>query len=128
MRTTAVALARNSNADLAAIGRRLDTALIAYDEAVDYLVSHYKSDIRAAFAGSVPYLKLAGIVHGGWQMARAALAAEPKAAAGVDRDFMLSKIVTARFFADHMLSCAPGLRASIVEGSRGVLGLPIEQF
>ena len=128
MRTTAGALAQRDNVDLVAIGRQLEAAVTAYNDVVSYLVNQYKSDIRAASAGSVPYLKLAGIVHGGWQMARAALAAEQKAAAGFDRDFMASKIVTARFFADHMLSGAAGLRTSIVEGSRGVLALPVDQF
>ncbi len=128
MRTTAGALAQRDNADLVVIGRQLEAAVTAYNDVVSYLVNQYKSDIRAASAGSVPYLKLAGIVHGGWQMARAALGAEQKAAAGFDRDFMASKIVTARFFADHMLSGAAGLRTSIVEGSRGVLALPVDQF
>jgi butyryl-CoA dehydrogenase len=39
---------------------------------VDFVVANVKSDIKSVFAGSVPYLKLAGMVLGGWQMARAA--------------------------------------------------------
>jgi hypothetical protein len=81
------------------------------------------------YAGSVTYLKLAGIVLGGWQMARAALAAHRKLAAGEgDASFLRAKIVTARFFADHVLAGAPGLRTTIVEGAPGVLGLDVEQF
>ncbi len=74
MRAT-VAEANAGDSDLQAIGSRLATAVDAYESVVDYIVDEYKSDIRSVFAGSVPYLKLAGIVHGGWQMARAALAA-----------------------------------------------------
>jgi hypothetical protein len=81
------------------------------------------------FAGSVTYLKLAGIVLGGWQMARAALAARRKLDAGDgDAAFYRAKIATARFFADHVLSQADGLRHAIVDGSAGVLGLDVEQF
>jgi hypothetical protein len=38
--------------------------------------------VRAASAGAVPFLKLLGIVAGGWQMARAALIAQAKIDAG----------------------------------------------
>jgi hypothetical protein len=77
----------------------------------------------------VPYLELAGIVHGGWQLARAALAANAGLAAGsADADFLRAKIATARFFADHVMTSATGLRDSIVDGAPGVLAIPAEQF
>jgi pyocin large subunit-like protein len=77
----------------------------------------------------VLYLKLAGIVLGGWQMARAALIAQKKLDAGEgDAAFYRAKIATARFFADHILSQADGLRHAIVVGSAGVLALEAEQF
>jgi alkylation response protein AidB-like acyl-CoA dehydrogenase len=129
IRTTAAETSASANADLAAIGRRLAVAADAYADVVDYVVSRMKSDIRGVFAGSVPYLKLAGIVHGGWQLARAAVAAvRSLEQGGEDRDFLAAKIATARFFSDHMLSSVAGLRDSIVDGSAGVLGLPAEQF
>jgi hypothetical protein len=81
------------------------------------------------FAGSVTYLKLAGIVLGGWQMARAALVAQQKLDAGEgDAAFYRAKIATARFFADHFLSQAGGLRHAIVEGGASVLALEVDQF
>jgi hypothetical protein len=80
------------------------------------------------FAGSVPYLKLAGIVHGGWQMGRAALAANRLIAEHRDIAFAQAKIATARFFADHMLVSVPSLAASTVAGSTGTLALAEEQF
>jgi alkylation response protein AidB-like acyl-CoA dehydrogenase len=129
IRTTAAETSASANADLAAIGRRLAVAADAYADVVDYVVSRMKSDIRGVFAGSVPYLKLAGIVHGGWQLARAAVAAvRSLEQGGEDRDFLAAKIATARFFSDHMLSSVAGLRDSIVDGSAGVLGLSAEQF
>ena len=127
MRETAAELAR-SGGDLAVIGERLTTAVGAYESAVDYVVKEFKSDIRAVFAGSVPYLKLAGIVHGGWQMGRAALAAQRLIGAGRDVPFAKAKIASARFFADHMLTAASGLAASAVGGSVGTLALEVEQF
>jgi butyryl-CoA dehydrogenase len=129
MRATQAELARSTEADLVAIGSRLGVAIRAYEDAVDHVVANFKSDIRAVFAGSVPFLELAGVTHGGWQMARAALAAAAHVAhGGADADFYRAKIVTARFFADHVLTTASGLRDCIVDGAPGVLALPDEQF
>lgn len=129
MRSTQAELARSGQSDLVAIGRRLGAAIQAYEAAVDYVVAGFKSDVRAVFAGSVPFLKLAGVTHGGWQMARAALASAAKLTRdGADADFHRAKIITARFFAEHVLTTASGLRDSIVDGAAGVLALRAEQF
>nr|WP_314541337.1 acyl-CoA dehydrogenase [uncultured Massilia sp.] len=129
VRATADQLGDAQNADLAAIRAQLARGADALDAVVDFVVAHTKADPRAVFAGSVIYLKLAGIVLGGWQMARAALVAQARLAAGDgDAAFYRAKIATARFFADHILSQAEGMRHAIVEGSAGVLGLEIEQF
>ena len=129
MRQTAAELAGHGEADLAAIGRRLAAGADAYADVVDYVVGQMKADIRGVFAGSVPYLKLAGIVHGGWQLARAAAASARALGTGSDdRPFHAAKIATARYFADHVLTAAGGLRDSIVEGATGVLALPADQF
>ena len=114
--------------DLQAIGRRLASAVDAYESVVDYIVGAYKSDIRSVFAGSVPYVKLAGLVHGGWQMTRAALAAARRVDDGTDVEFCRAKIATARFFADHMLVTVPSIAESIVGGSVGTLALAEAQF
>jgi butyryl-CoA dehydrogenase len=115
--------------DLAAIRNQLAAGSKALEDVVNYVTANMKSDIKSVFAGSVPYLKLAGIVLGGWQMARAALAAQRKLQSGEgDANFYRSKIATARFFADHVLSQASGYRTAIVEGSAGVLALEEDQF
>jgi alkylation response protein AidB-like acyl-CoA dehydrogenase len=115
--------------DFAAIASRLQEGSAALEQVVDYVVANVKTDVRAVFAGSVTYLKLAGIVLGGWQMARAALVAQKRLDAGEgDAAFYRAKIGTARFFADHILSQAPGLRTSIVDGAAGVLALDVDQF
>ncbi len=129
VRATAGELAAADSAELQAISRRLMTAADALEQVVDYIASTMKADIKAVFAGSVPYLKLAGIVFGGWQMARAAQAALRKLAAGDgDADFLNAKIATARFFADHYLSTAMASRDAIIEGSAGVLAMAEAQF
>ncbi|MET0856071.1 MAG: acyl-CoA dehydrogenase, partial [Telluria sp.] len=129
VRATEAQLAAAGGADFGAIACHLTGGSAALEAVVDYMVVNMKSDIKGVFAGSVPYLRLAGIVLGGWQMARAALVAQQKIDAGEgDASFYKAKIATARFFADHILSQAPGLRASIVDGSAGVLALAEDQF
>lgn len=129
VRATEARLAEAKGDDFAAIGRQLTAGSAALEAVVDFVVANAKSDVKAVFSGSVPYLKLAGIVLGGWQMARAALIAQQKLDAGEgDAGFLRAKIATARFFADHILSQASSLRTAIVEGSAGVLALPEDQF
>jgi len=129
MRGTAAALADASSEDLRAIRSALGEAVDAYAAVVDYVVKTFNTDIRSVFAGSVPYLKLAGITHGGWQLARAALAASRGLqSADADGTFLRTKVATARFFADHMLTSVPGLARSVVSGASGVLAVPAEAF
>ena len=82
-----------------------------------FVAGQTKTNPNAVFAGSVTYLMLAGNLMAGWQMGRALLVAEDRLAAGEDAAFMQAKITTARFYADHILSKAPGLRDSIIEGA-----------
>jgi alkylation response protein AidB-like acyl-CoA dehydrogenase len=105
-----------------AAGRRALAGVVAF------VVERAKSDPNAVFAGSVPYLKLAGLVLGGWQMARAALAARAKRAE--DPSFYGAKVATAQFFAEHLLPQAAALEAAIVsaKGGEGWLALDSEQL
>ncbi|MDP5009249.1 MAG: acyl-CoA dehydrogenase, partial [Glaciimonas sp.] len=129
VRLTQAQLATSSNPDLIAISKQLAFSTTALEQVVDYVVANIKTDIKGVFSGSVPYLKLAGIVLGGWQMARAALIAEQKLQVRQgDVSFYQAKIGSARFFADHVLSQADGLKASIIDGSVGVMALSADQF
>ncbi|NYH24069.1 acyl-CoA dehydrogenase [Paraburkholderia bryophila] len=100
----------------------------ALSSAVDYVLANTKADPNAVFAGSVPYLKLAGVVLGGWQMARALLVATQKR--DEDPAFYGAKIATAQFYAEHVLPLASAFEASIVsaKGGESVLALSEDQF
>ena len=110
------------------MARRLAAARKAYVEVVGFVAGHTKAQPNAVYAGSVPYLKLAGLLVAGWQMARALMAAEDALADGTDPAFMQAKITTARFFGDHILTQAPALRDSIVEGADAVTAMALESF
>ncbi|WP_114649603.1 acyl-CoA dehydrogenase [Pseudothauera hydrothermalis] len=114
---------------MAAIRRALGEGIKALEAAAAYIVETYGRDIKAAHVGSVPFLKLFGIVAGGWQMARAALVAARRLEEGHgDAEFYRAKIVTARFYADHVLPQAGGLSYTVINGAPGALELAEEAF
>ena len=121
-------LAERPSAAGRAMARRLAAGRQAFLDVVDFVAGQTKASPNAVFAGSVPYLMLAGTVVAGWQMARALIAAEDALAAGRDTAFMQAKIATARFYGDHILNKATALRDSIVEGSEAVTALALESF
>jgi hypothetical protein len=122
-------LAKSKNADVQAIRARLTDATRAVAESVDWLLVNFGQDVRAASAAAVPFLRLVGIVAGGWQMARAALIAEQRLAGGEgDKAFYEAKILTARFYADQLLVQAPGLAATVMSGAAGAMTLDESQF
>jgi butyryl-CoA dehydrogenase len=126
---TADQLLTSGEVDAKVMGTALKSASTAFIRVVDYVASQYKSDIRGVFAGSVPYLRLAGLVLGGWQLGRSILVAEKRLASGdSDSMFLHAKINTARFFADHLLSQVDGIAHSITEGSSAVLAVENEAF
>ena len=125
---TEEALAARPSAACRNFSRRLGAARRAFLDAVDFVAGQAKASPNAVYAGSVPYLMLAGTFISGWQMGRALIAAEDRLAAGQDEDFMRAKIATACFHADHILNKAPGLRDSIVEGADSVTALALEAF
>ena len=121
-------LNNHGSADALAVARRLQGARLAFLEVVAFVADQTRASPNAVFAGSVPYLMLAGNLMAGWQLARAWLVAQEQLAQGVDEAFMRAKLVTARFYADHLLTRAPGLRDAILDGADSVTGLALESF
>jgi hypothetical protein len=121
-------LIKSGSANAKAVAARLKAAREAFLDVVDFVVSGAKASPNAVFAGSVPYLMLTGNLVAGWQMGRALLVAEAELAKGNDSAFMQSKITTARFYADHILTKVPGMRDSIVEGADSVTELALDAF
>jgi alkylation response protein AidB-like acyl-CoA dehydrogenase len=123
---TEAALAARGSAASKAMHKHLRAAREAFVEVVAFVAGQTKASPNAVFAGSVPYLMLAGNLMAGWQMARALIVAEDKA--GEDAAFMAAKAATARFYAEHILSKVPGIRDSIVEGHAAVNEMALEAF
>ncbi|MBS0319284.1 MAG: acyl-CoA dehydrogenase [Proteobacteria bacterium] len=129
IRKTASALSAASDVQLHPIGSALSTAADAAEAALAWMLANFQSAPRAAFAGSVPYLKLWGLVTGGWQMGRAALVASAKLASGAgDAAFMHAKIATARFYAQALLPQAAALSGQVTTAGDATLALEAAAF
>ena len=90
------------------------------DAATRSLVTDMAAAPERAFAVAVPYLRLCGLVIGGWLLAKsAAIAATGRGAAG--KDFRQSKIRTAHFYARQVLPQATALAKVVEDGAASVL-------
>ncbi len=99
------------DSELRIVHSALAAGVAALRDATEWLLQNTAS--QAVLAGAVPYLKLFGIVAGGWQMSRAALVAKQKIEG--DREFFKAKIATAEFYSGHVMPLAPALQHSICD-------------
>jgi hypothetical protein len=128
LRETEAALAASSDATLGAIGTHLAAAVGSLEAATDWMVENWPADPAICLAGAAPYLRLFGTVAGGWIMARAALGAKRRLAAGTGGEgFCRAKIATAHFYAEQYLPGAAALLPAIGGGAT-VMGFDIEEF
>jgi len=122
-------LAKVAHPGLEVVRLSLSQGVTALTEATDWLLATFPHDMRSAAAGAVPFLKLFGVVAGGWQMGRAALIAKRRLDEGAqDYDFYRAKIGTARFYAEHILPLAQAYKHEIVNGAASVLALEEAHF
>jgi hypothetical protein len=123
---TEESLAASNSAAAKIMLEQLKLARQSLEQVVMYILMNVKTDIKAVFAGSVPYLQICGLTLAGWQMARALLEAEKLH--DQDPDFYQAKMSTAQFYAQHLLTQVPGIAKSIMEGGRVTNELKPEQF
>jgi alkylation response protein AidB-like acyl-CoA dehydrogenase len=108
---------------------QLSKALDASQAATRWLVETYPGNPKAAAAVAVPYLELFGTVLGGALLCQGALIAQRKLDdPDADRDFLSAKLVTARFYGEHILPQADAHAAAVLHGAQSVLALQDAQF
>jgi len=116
-----IARMRATDAELAAAGddfvtmrANLSAAIDELEGCANWIMSNGLSDPNQALAGATPFLRMFGIVVGGWLMARQALAAHAELAAGSDQEgYLRAKITTARYYTEQHLPQAGGLVAAV---------------
>ena len=125
---TEAALRATADEHATVFADRLQGARKAFLQVVEHVVQNSKSAPNDVFAGSVPYLMLSGILVSAWQLGRSVLVAQSHLAAGQETAFMQSKLVTARFYADHILTKVHGMADAILDGASAVMALELDQF
>jgi hypothetical protein len=90
--------------------------------AVGTILDAMANSPERAYAVSVPFLKLCGLVMGGWLLAKSADVAARRLAAGdADREFLAGKLASARFYAEQVLPQSGGLARIVGQGAASVL-------
>ena len=112
-----------ANGQLAALAANLKNGINALSTAADWIIANYESAPAAVHAGSVPFLKLTGIVVGGWLMGKSALVAAQRIAEGSTDGFYTAKLATANYFAAHQLPFAAAYSAEVIGGAESTLAL-----
>ncbi|MBB3104909.1 acyl-CoA dehydrogenase C-terminal domain-containing protein [Azomonas macrocytogenes] len=107
----------------------LRNALEAGREARRFLLDNAARDPSLAGSVSVDFLLLFGYLSGGWLLGKSALRAQALLnAGGGDARFLNAKLVTSRFYAEHLLPRTGALLAAIKAGSASIMALDEDQF
>ncbi len=123
---TVAALKGHEAGDLQQIGAGLGRALAGTEEATTQVLEALQADPEVALGASFDYLMQCGYLFGGWHLARSALLATERLAAGEDNDFYRSKIATARFYAEQILPRCTAHGGAIATASGALNSYPVD--
>jgi len=111
---------KDASGDFKTMHSFLTNALTSLKESAAWILDNIKTNPALAAASASPFLRLCGNVLGGYYLIRSAtLAQQDLAQKKGDANFMTSKIMTARFYAAHVLPQCAALAITVCEG-----GLP----
>ncbi len=122
------ALPDSDDPELAPILAAQKNATQTLRRATEWMLDPANNDVNRKFAGAHAFLHLAGTVVGGWLMTRAALTTAKGETTGASPEFLNSKRITARFYADHILPRADMHLATITRGGDSVMALAEDAF
>ncbi len=121
-----IASMRELDGELAAAGEQfasirsqLNAQLDTLEQTTKWMLRTGATDPNSALSGSTPYMRIWGLVVGGWLMARSALAARELDADGIAE----AQLPLARFYAEQLLPQAAGLVGAVTAGSRDLFAL-----
>ncbi|HET6672694.1 MAG TPA: acyl-CoA dehydrogenase, partial [Agromyces sp.] len=104
--------------EFASIRTQLNAQLDTLEQVTAWMLRTGATDPNSLLAGSTPYLRIWGLVVGGWLMAKSALAAR-----GLDDGIAEAQLPLARFYAEQLLPQAAGLVGAVTAGSRDLFAL-----
>lgn len=105
--------------EFASIRAQLTTGLDVLEQTTGWMLRTGAADPNSVLAGSSPYLRIWGLVVGGWLLAKSSLAARE-----LDGDSVAAaQLPMARFYAEQLLPAASGLVGAVTAGSRDLFAL-----
>ena len=105
--------------EFASIRAQLTTGLDVLEQTTGWMLRTGAADPNSVLAGSSPYLRIWGLVVGGWLLAKSSLAARE-----LDGDSVAAaQLPMARFYAEQLLPAASGLVGAATAGSRDLFAL-----
>lgn len=107
----------------------LSDSIDALQSATVWMLGNSADKLTDTAAGATPYLRMFGLVMGGYLLAKQAHAAATRlSAAEGDPNFLKAKISTARFFIEQILPQAQALLGPITRGADLFYALSEDQF
>jgi alkylation response protein AidB-like acyl-CoA dehydrogenase len=116
LRATVEEVRASNRPEFGRMGERLGEAVAALEEASRFIGTSLQKNQEAALAAATPYLRLFGLASGGVYLARGALAAARNGG-------QAQPIAIARFFAENIVTAAPGLKEAVTGGAESTLML-----
>ncbi len=107
--------------DFTEIYTQLERAITALNNASTWIVKTYPNQPTHVAAGATAYLELLGRTTGGWLLASSALIAKCRLAESPKNStYLKGKILSANFFASHILSGTENLSEIVVSGYKTI--------
>ena len=114
---------------LCSMGQALLDGKEQFREAAVWLGGRLAAQPNAAAAGSVPFMRVAGVVVGAYYLARSAQVARQLLDSGEgDSDFLNDKITVASFYAEQILPTVGGLVPTITQGADRFFTIPNDRL
>ena len=111
------------------MGQALLTGKEQLSEAGVWLGSRLAGQPNDAAAGSVPFMRLTGVIVGGYYLARSAQIAQQLLDSGKgDVDFLSDKIAVAKYYAEQILPTVAGLVPTITQGADQFYAIPNDRL
>ena len=111
------------------MGQALLTGKEQLSEAGVWLGSRLAVQPNDAAAGSVPFMRLTGVIVGGYYLARSAQIAQQLLDSGKgDVDFLSDKIAVAKYYAEQILPTVAGLVPTITQGAQQFYAIPNDRL
>ncbi len=121
------AAARSLGTALGSFSDRYDEALAAARRSIEWLLAHGSADPNQALAGATPFLRMLGLLAGGWVHARAAVAASAGSTTPSD-PYLAAKVTVARFYGEQILPAVVGLEPAVCAGADTLFALDAAQL